>query len=254
VSSKVAVITGASRGLGYSLARRFAQEGCDLAIISRNIEKLEYAKKKIIESHPEVKVLPLKCDLRDQSEITNAISKIDKTFRRIDTLINNAGVRSASSVLDMSLQMWEDTIDTNLTSVFLMVKYSLPLLEKSSKPIIINLSSVRGLVGHSDLSAYSASKFGIIGFTQSLADELKNEGIEVYCICPGAIDTEMIKNVNCNIPREKLIQPAKLADIIYGIVASPYEPSGKTVIVIGRQKELLVKIVESNQYKIIKWD
>jgi short-subunit dehydrogenase len=81
VSSKVAVITGASRGLGYSLARRFAREGCDLAIISRNIEKLEYAKKKIIESHPEVKVLPLKCDLRDQSEITNAISKIDKTFR-----------------------------------------------------------------------------------------------------------------------------------------------------------------------------
>ena len=254
MASKVAVITGASAGLGYSLAIRFAQEGYGLAIIARNVKKLEYLRREIISSHPEVKVLPLKCDIRDRMEVTNTICDIEKSFGRIDTLINNAGIRVAAPVLDTSLQMWEDAIDTNLTGIFLMAKYSLPLLRRSSKAVIINISSVRGLIGHRDLSAYSASKFGVIGFSQSLADELTDEGIEVYCICPAAIETEMIKNINCNISREKLIRPDKLANIIHKIVTTRHEPSGKTIIVIGRQKELLKKIVDRNQYKIVQWD
>jgi 3-oxoacyl-[acyl-carrier protein] reductase len=254
VYSKVVAITGANGGLGYSLARRFARDGCTLVIIARDAKKLECAKTEIINSYPEVEVLSLKCDIRDEIEVTNTISEIEIKFGRIDLLINNASIRTASPVMDISLQMWRDSVDTNLTGTFLVTKFSLPLLKKSSRPIIINISSIRGIIGRGNISAYSVSKFGVIGFTQSLAEELRDDKIIVYSICPAAIDTDMIRNVKHNIPMEKLIQPDELADIICEIDANQLEPSGQTIIVAGRQKELLNEIAEGNQYKIIQWD
>ena len=240
---QVVLITGANEGLGYSLAKKFVIDGYNVVGTYRNEKKLE-----------NIKVLPIKCDIRSETDIKNAIFQIKKSFRRIDILVNNAGIRIESSVKDMTSKMWADVINTNLTGTFLMTKYAMPLLRKSDSPIIINVSSIRGLYGGKNLSAYSASKFGIIGFSQSLAEELKNDGIKVYSICPAAMDTNMIRNVKHGIPKEKLIQLGEIANIIYKIATNPEEPTGETIIILGKQKEILEEIEKSKQYKIIQWN
>jgi len=251
---KVSGITGAYGGLGYSISKKFASAGFSLALIGRDIRKLEYLRSVTNKLSSNMKVVPVKCDVRNGTDIRNAVSLIEKSFGKIDILINNAGIRIEASAENMNLSEWKDVIDTNLTGTFLMTKYALPLLKKAKNAVIINISSVRGLYGGKNLSAYSASKFGVIGFSQSLAEELKYNGIKVYSICPAAMDTEMIKNVKHNIPQEKLIQPDKMADIIYNIATNSKEPTRTTFTMIGRQTEILKKIEERKNYKIIQWE
>lgn len=245
-SSKICIITGAYGGLGYSLAKKFALKGYNVVGTYRNEKSLKNLK--------DVKIFPIKCDIRNETDIKNAILQIEKTFDKIDILINNAGIRIESSVENMSVKEWKDVIDTNLTGTFLMTKYALPLLKKTKDSLIINISSIRGLYGGKNISAYSASKFGIIGLSKSITEELKNDGIKVYTICPAAMDTDMIKNVKHNIPQDKLIQPDEMTDIIFNIATNPNEPTGTTFVVIGKQTEILKKLEKSKDSKIIQWE
>ncbi len=251
--SKIVVVTGATGGLGYSVIRKFVYKEFNLVAIGRNKKKLNDLKSKIKRVSSEVKILTIKCDIRSETDIKKAVGQIEEAFSKIDILINNVGVRIASTIEDMSINDWENVIKTNLTGLFFLTKYALPLLKKSVKSTIINISSVRGLYGDKNLSAYSASKFGVIGFTQSLAEELKNDGIKVYSICPAAMDTDMIRNVRHNIQREELIQPEEMAEIIFNISSKRQEPTGKTIVVAGKQVNCIPKIKDSKDYKIIKW-
>lgn len=248
------LITGASSGLGCSLAKKFIINGGNVVGTYRNRRSLENLKNTLQKSSLKAKLLSIKCDVRNETDIRNAVSQIEKSFGKIDILINNAGIRIESSVEYMPANEWKDVIDTNLTGTFLMTKYALPLLKKSKNAVIINISSVRGLYGGKNLSAYSASKFGIIGFTQSLAEELKDDGIKVYSICSAAMDTDMIKKVKHNIPQEKLIQPDEMADIIFNITKNQNEPTGTTFVVIGKQAKILKNLEKAKDYKIIQWE
>lgn len=193
LEGKIAVITGGGRGLGKSIALTFAAEGSDVVIAARTETALK-------ETAAEIEAMGRKClaVVTDQVVPEQVRSMVDRTlerFGRVDVLVNNAGISGpALSVADMDLEAWEQTLAINLTGTMLCTKYILKddMIPRRSGNII-NISSVSGRMGHANRSPYSASKWGLIGLTQSLALEVGKCGIRVNCISPGPVVGERIE-------------------------------------------------------------
>lgn len=192
---KIAVITGASSGLGKQMAKAFAQNGADLVILARRIERLESLKEELL--NYDVKVLPIKCDVTSTEEINNAADLTEKTFKKVDILINCAGASKDAGVLEMKDSQWDFTISTDLTSVFKVTRAFANIMKKNNYGRIINISSMYGLVGNSEIPtiAYHSSKGGVINFTRAAAAELAKYNITCNCICPGYFETELTSEV-----------------------------------------------------------
>ena len=188
---RVAVISGASSGLGRQMARAFAHQGASLAILARRVEKLEELKNEL-ESNG-VKVLPIKCDVTLTEDINNAASLVEKEFGKVDILVNCAGSSKDKGVLDMNDEEWNFTIDTDLTSVFRMTRAFANIMKKNNYGRVINIASMYGMVGNSEIPtiAYHSSKGGVVNFTRAAAAELAPYNITVNCICPGYFYTEL---------------------------------------------------------------
>ena len=188
---RVAVISGASSGLGKQMARAFAHQGASLAILARRVEKLEELKNEL-ESNG-VKVLPIKCDVTLTEDINNAASLVEKEFGKVDILVNCAGSSKDKGVLDMNDEEWNFTIDTDLTSVFRMTRAFANIMKKNNYGRVINIASMYGMVGNSEIPtiAYHSSKGGVVNFTRAAAAELAPYNITVNCICPGYFYTEL---------------------------------------------------------------
>ena len=195
LNEKVAVITGASSGLGKQMAFGFAKQGANLAILARRIERLEELKKEL-ESFG-VKVLPIKCDVTDTNSINEAANLVEKTFGKVDILVNCAGASRDKGVLDMEDSEWDFTISTDLTSVFKVTRAFANIMKKNNYGRIINIASMYGLVGNTEIPtiAYHASKGGVVNFTRAVSAELAPFGITVNAICPGYFYTELTKDV-----------------------------------------------------------
>jgi NAD(P)-dependent dehydrogenase (short-subunit alcohol dehydrogenase family) len=193
VENKVAIVTGGSRGIGKAIAIALAEKGYNVVICSRNINELNKAKEEI--ENFNVKVLAIKCDVRNYKEVKNLVNKTMEEFGRIGILINNAGIALKKNVIDTSEEEWDNVIDTNLKAPFLLTKEVLPIMVKQKSGCIINISSGAGKSGFAEFSAYCASKFGLIGFTESLAKEVKNNGIRAYAICLGPVATKMQEEI-----------------------------------------------------------
>jgi 3-oxoacyl-[acyl-carrier protein] reductase len=191
--NKVAIVTGGSRGIGKAVAIALAKKGYNVVICSRNKDELNKAKEELEKFN--VKVLAIKCDVRHYKQVKNLVKKTIKEFGRIDILINNAGIALKKNVVDMSEEEWDNVIDTNLKGPFLFTKEVLPFMIRQKSGCIVNISSGAGKTGFAEFSAYCASKFGLIGFTESLAKEVKNFGIRVYAICPGPVATKMQEEI-----------------------------------------------------------
>ena len=187
LKGQVALITGGSSGIGEGIAHAFAQEGADLAIIARNPLRLERAASKLREHG--VRVLTFSADVRDESKIHEVVREIISTFDGIDILVNSAGTGRYAPVAEMDLDDWRTVIETNLTGTFICCKAVMPHMMERRKGRIINISSVAGKIGFATGSAYCASKWGVIGFSRSLAAEAKPYNICVDVICPGTVDT-----------------------------------------------------------------
>ena len=200
------------------------------------------------------KLYPLIFDIRSEQSIKRAIRTISKRTSQVDVLINNAGIRLECNIEKMPISAWLETINTNLNGHFMMIKYSLPLLKKSERPIIVNISSIRGLFGGEKLAGYCASKFGVIGLTQSLAEEYLKSKLKIYSICPAAINTEVNRNKNIGIPEKKLIHPEDISMIIFKLVQNPTNPSGETIVILGRQKSMLRRMSYNKKYNVIQWE
>ncbi len=195
LKGKVAVISGASSGLGKQMARAFAKQGADLAILARRIERLEEFK---IELEKEgVKVLPVKCDVTSTEEINSSAKKVEEVFGHVDILVNCAGSSKDKGVLDMEDEEWDFTIKTDLTSVFKMTRAFGRIMKKNHYGRVINIASMYGIVGNSEIPtiAYHSSKGGVVNFTRAAASELALDGITVNCICPGYFYTELTEQV-----------------------------------------------------------
>ena len=191
LKGRVAVISGASSGLGKQMAKAFANQGADLVILARRIERLEELKNEL--SSTGVKIIPIKCDVTSTEDINNAVELTEKEFGKVDILVNCAGSSKDKGVLDMQDDEWDFTINTDLTSVFKMTRAFANLMKKNNYGRIINIASMYGLVGNTEIPtiAYHSSKGGVVNFTRAVAAELAKYNITCNAICPGYFETEL---------------------------------------------------------------
>ena len=196
LSGKVAVVTGASSGLGVQMATAFARRGADLVILARRVERLEEFAEKLRKEY-KVKVLPLKCDVTSTDDINAAAEAAEKEFGKVDILLNCAGSSKDKGVVDMTDDEWDFTIATDETSVFKMTRAFARIMQKNKYGRIINIASMYGLVGNTEIHtvAYHASKGAVVNFTRAVAAELATDGITCNAICPGYFETELTKAV-----------------------------------------------------------
>ena len=191
LKGRVAVITGASSGLGKQMAKGFANQGADLVLLARRIEKLEELKEEIEKIG--VRVLAIKCDVTSTEDIDNAAKKAEEEFGKVDILINCAGSSKDKGVLEMNDEEWDFTINTDLTSVFKVTRSFANIMKKNNYGRVINIASMYGLVGNTEIPtiAYHSSKGGVVNFTRAAAAELAKYNITVNSICPGYFYTEL---------------------------------------------------------------
>ena len=233
LKGKVAIITGGGRGIGRAIALALAQEGCGIIITSRTLTELEDAKKEIIKSGGEA--IAVKGDVQSASDAGKIIKSAVKKFGRIDILVNNAGVAYYKPFSETSEKDYDTTLDTNLKGTFLFIKETLPYMLKQKSGVIINISSMAGKRGYEGMSVYCASKFGIIGLTESLADELQGKGVRVYSVCPGGVNTRMYLDIVPEADPKKLIQPEEVAEKVAALCMPDCRtPSGSSIEISGR--------------------
>lgn len=195
LNGRVAVISGASSGLGRQMAKAFASQGASLVILARRMEKLKELKNELEQNG--AKVLAIKCDVTDTNNINEAARITENIFGKVDILVNCAGASRDKGVLEMQDDEWDFTINTDLTSVFRMTRAFGNIMKKNNYGRIINISSMYGLVGNTEIPtiAYHSSKGGVVNFTRAAAAELAKYNITVNCICPGYFYTELTEAV-----------------------------------------------------------
>ena len=195
LKGRVAVISGASSGLGKQMTYAFAEAGADLVILARRVEKLEEIKNELEKKG--TKVLAIKCDVTSTADIRNAARKAENEYGKVDILVNCAGSSKDKGVLEMNDEEWNFTIDTDLTSVFRMTRAFGNIMKKHNYGRVINIASMYGLVGNDQIPtiAYHSSKGGVVNFTRAAAAELAKYNITVNCICPGYFYTELTTEV-----------------------------------------------------------
>ena len=195
LKGRVAVITGASSGLGKQMAKGFAEQGADLVILARRVEKLEELKNELEQKG--VRVLPVKCDVTLTEDIDNAAKLAEETFGKVDILVNCAGSSKDKGALEMTDEEWDFTIATDQTSVFKMTRAFGNIMKKNNYGRIINIASMYGMVGNTEIPtiAYHSSKGAVVNYTRAAAAELAKYNITVNAICPGYFYTELTTDV-----------------------------------------------------------
>jgi 3-oxoacyl-[acyl-carrier protein] reductase len=222
-TQRTALVTGSTRGIGKETTLLLLKKGLNVIISSRSQDSVDNVIEEILDKFPSKKehILGLKCDVSKHSEVKTLVDVSVKRFGRIDVLVNNAGIVYFKSIMDTTEEEWDKTIDTNLKGVFLFTKEVLPYMIENKSGVIINVSSGAGKYGFPNLSAYCASKFGVIGLTESVAKEVTDYNVKIMAICPGGVDTKMIKDivkVGYNASNRNLIKPEEVANKIYDMI------------------------------------
>ena len=217
-SSKVALVTGAARGIGLATTKRFLADGWRVALLDIDGDNLTRTYAAL--AKPET-TITITCDVADAAGVAKAIGTIAAKFGRLDALVNNAGIAIFKPILDVTYEDWSRVLAVNLTGPFLCTQAAAPLMRDSGGGAIVNTASVAGLVGFQGLGAYCGSKHGVIGLTKTAALEYAKAGIRVNCVCPGLIDTPMGGRLGGSDPA-----------MVAGLVAA--EPVGR----LGRPSEI----------------
>lgn len=210
--NKVVLITGASKGIGKTIAIQLARIGYDMLIVGRNGDQLLQTKKEV-EKH-NIRCSIMNADLSNADAPSAIIQEVIRVFGKLDVVINNAGVANSMPIKETSVEMWDKIFSVNARAPFFICKEAFPFLKRSSKPVIINIGSVVDFKGYTNQSAYSSSKHALAGFTKVLAKEVQDDGILVHLISPGGVNTEMVREMRPDIDGEKLIQPEEIAELI----------------------------------------
>jgi 3-oxoacyl-[acyl-carrier protein] reductase len=213
LKGKIALVTGAGKGIGRAIAIALANEGAHVGIIARTEKDLLTVADEIRTTG--VKAAIATADVSDINSVNTAVDNIQKELGNIDILINNAGIGTFGKFLELEPSVWENQVKTNLFGVYYVTRAVLPQMIERKTGDIVNISSTAGLKGAAVTSAYSASKFGVMGLTESLMLEVRKHNIRVTALNPSTVVTELAKNSNLiNNNEEKLIHPEDFAELI----------------------------------------
>ncbi|WP_409305580.1 SDR family NAD(P)-dependent oxidoreductase [Peribacillus sp. SCS-155] len=191
---QVVLITGAAGGIGRAVAKKLANQGAKLTLVDVNLDSVNNLVSEL--RLPEENVLCLRADVRNESEVKAYVEDTMKKFGQIDGFFNNAGIEGAFGNLeDQEEEQFDKVIGVNLKGVYLGMKHVLPVMKKQGKGSIVNTASVAGLIGSPGLSPYVASKHGVLGLTKTVALEVAGQGIRVNAVCPGPINTRMMRSI-----------------------------------------------------------
>lgn len=227
LKNRVAVVTGASRGIGLAIAHALARAGAEVVLVSRSRKALDSAKKKI-----GARASVVAADVSRAADIDRIFRHVKRQHGRLDILVNCAGIFTYKPFTETTLDDWQRNMGTNLTSVFLAVKAALPLWEGSRNPHLVNILSTSSRHAFANCSAYTAAKFGALGLTRVLREELQPKGIRVTAILPGLTDTEMLNEFGFEVPRARVMQPEDVADAVIGALQQPPRTAVNEVVLM----------------------
>lgn len=235
LKDKVALVTGGGRGIGREIAIVFAGEGAKIAISARSSDQLDEVVKEITDIGGDAIALP--ADVANEEDVHEIVEETMRKFGRIDILVNNAGILHPGPIVSVDSEEWRRVIEVNLLGTFYCSKAVTPILISRGWGRIINISSRSGKIGHPFMTAYCASKHGVVGFTKALAEELTPFNITVNAICPGLVDTDMATETVREQVGDKLIKPSQIAELalyLAGDAASAI--TGEAINIFGGAK------------------
>ncbi|MGD9152801.1 MAG: SDR family oxidoreductase [Gammaproteobacteria bacterium] len=213
MTQKVAVITGASKGIGRKTAIRLAEIGYNVVLIARSMKNLA-ALAKVIETKTTTShAFCYQCDLTELENIKTVISHIIDKHKRIDVLVNAAGIYEGGT-LDLPIDDYQRLFDINVKAIVMLTKLIIPIMKKNKKGYLFNIASRAGKIGFAERGGYVASKFAVVGLSESLHRELANYNIKVTSICPGYVNTEMARKAGSDLKGGEMIQTKDIAEII----------------------------------------
>jgi len=212
-------ITGAGRGIGRAIAVAFAGEGYDVALLARSADQLRATAAEC--QAKGVRALVLPADMTEVPGVREAVARAFQEFGRLDVLVNNAGYFKVVPVADMDLADWERTLAVNLTGAFVCAQAVLPHMLARGSGTIINIASLAGKKWYRHQGAYCASKFGLLGFSKVLAAELRDQGIRVTAICPGGVDTQLVRDQRDDVDFSQYMRPESIAKLCLFVAQLP---------------------------------
>jgi len=216
LEGKVAIVTGASRGIGRAISVALAQEAATVVLAARSIHELQRTADMVTQAGGKSQTVVT--ELTKEQSIKNLVNVTGEKFGRLDILVNNAGITHSAKLEDTLTEDWERCISINARAPFILCREALPLLKKSQAAHIINIASVVGVKGYPHQSAYTASKHALRGMTISLAEELRGSNVRVHVLCPGGVDTDMVDRVRPDIVKDELIKPEEVAELVLYLV------------------------------------
>lgn len=216
LASQVAMVTGASRGIGRAISVALAQEDATVVLSARSVKKLQETAEQVTEAGGKAEIVVT--ELTEEESIKNLVKVTGDKFGRLDILVNNAGVTHSAKLEETATKDWERCMWVNARAPFILCREALPLLKKSQAGYIINIASVVGVKGYPLQSAYTSSKHALRGMTISLAEEMRGSNIRVHLLCPGGVDTDLVQRVRPDIKKDALMQPEEIAELVLYLV------------------------------------
>ena len=229
LAKRLALVTGANRGIGFEIALALAREGCDLVMTARDGKALGQAARRVEKLG--VHVLAQISDVRDPASVDYLFALVRGLRRPLDFLINNAGIgHQGRNVSELPYPVWRDVIETNLTGLFLATQAGLAVMKRGS--IIVNNLSIAAERVFAGSAAYNASKHGALGFTDTLREELRAKGIRVIALMPGATDTDIWKTMWPKAPRRKMMSAASVARAVVDALTLPADSVVEKIVIM----------------------
>ncbi|MGX1193158.1 3-hydroxybutyrate dehydrogenase [Metabacillus sp. SLBN-84] len=217
LSGKTALITGAAGGIGFEIAKEYAREGAAVVISDINREAAEAAASKL--KGEGFESIAAACDVTKEDEMIGAIETVQKQYGRLDILVNNAGLQHVSPIDEFPTDRFEFLIKVMLTAPFVATKHAFPIMKKQKFGRIINMASINGVIGFAGKAAYNSAKHGVIGLTKVAALEGAEHGITVNALCPGYVDTPLVRNQLADLAKTRNVELERvLEQVIYPLV------------------------------------
>jgi NAD(P)-dependent dehydrogenase (short-subunit alcohol dehydrogenase family) len=225
LEGKVVAVVGGSRGIGFAIAQAASRAGAAVAIVARDASRLRSAARTLGAG-----ALAVKADVTNEAQTARAFREVSRRLGRLDALVNSAGTFTYRPFERTTLRDWRLNLDANLTAVFIATRAALPMLVKSQGDVV-NILSISSRHAFANCSAYTAAKFGALGLTRVLAEELRAKGIRVTAVLPGATNTRLVRAFGFSVDRERLVQPDDVAQAVLAALTAPRRATVSEIVV-----------------------